>query len=58
MERRKLSSQTPREGVTKPSQNKGKGLGDLISDVTRLIGVKECDGCAKRKEKLNKIRLW
>jgi hypothetical protein len=30
-----------------------KGLGDTISRVTKSIGIKECGGCKKRKDKLN-----
>lgn len=31
-----------------------KGLGDMVSRVTKAVGIKECGGCAKRRELLNK----
>lgn len=31
------------------------GLGDVISKITETVGIEECDGCKKRKEKLNKL---
>jgi len=31
-----------------------RGLGDTISKITKTLGVKECGGCKKRKEYLNK----
>ena len=33
-------------------------LGDAISSVTKLIRVKECDGCQQRRSRLNRIVLW
>ena len=39
------------EGVeSKPQIN---GLGDLISRVTKALGIEECDGCKYRKKLLN-----
>ena len=39
------------EGVeSKPQIN---GLGDLISRVTKALGIDECDGCKERKRLLN-----
>ena len=31
------------------------GLGDVIATVTTAIGIEPCEGCNKRKEKLNKL---
>ena len=31
-----------------------KGVGDTISRVTKKLGIKECGGCQKRKETLNR----
>ena len=31
------------------------GLGDVVSAVTKSLGIKECGGCAKRREALNKL---
>lgn len=36
-------------------KNKVKGLGDVIAAVTTAIGIKPCEGCEKRQEKLNKL---
>jgi hypothetical protein len=30
-----------------------KLLGDLISDAARLLGIRECGACKRRKKKLN-----
>ena len=30
-----------------------EGLGDLISRVTKALGIEECEGCQKRKKLLN-----
>jgi len=32
-----------------------RGLGDTIAKVTKLLGIKPCDGCKKRQELLNKL---
>jgi hypothetical protein len=37
---------------------KSSGLGDLISKVTKTLGIEECDGCEERKKKLNKRFSW
>jgi len=37
------------------------GLGDIVSWLIRVVTfgfIKECDDCRKKKEWLNKIRLW
>jgi hypothetical protein len=34
-------------------EKKAKGIGDVISSVTKAIGIEECDGCKKRKDYLN-----
>jgi hypothetical protein len=31
------------------------GAGDIIASITEAIGIEECDGCTKRKEKLNNL---
>ena len=35
--------------------NKSKGLGDTIKKVTEKLGIKQCGGCKKRQEKLNRL---
>ena len=37
---------------------KKKGLGDLIAAVTEAVGIEPCVGCDKRKETLNKIKIF
>lgn len=32
------------------------GLGDAVHALTASLGIPECGGCAKRRERLN--RLW
>lgn len=39
------------EGMEKPI----RGLGDVVSRVTKALGIKECSGCAKRRERLNQL---
>lgn len=41
------------KGTTK--QEPSKGLGDTIAKATKAIGLKPCNACKKRQEKLNKI---
>lgn len=31
------------------------GLGDTIKQVTNALGIKQCGGCKRRQEKLNKL---
>lgn len=37
---------------------KPQGLGDVISNVTKTLGIEECDGCEKRKKSLNSRFNW
>jgi hypothetical protein len=30
-----------------------EGLGDAVARVTKKVGIKECDGCKKRRKWLN-----
>lgn len=34
------------------------GLGDAVSALTHSMGIKECGGCAKRREWLNRMWRW
>lgn len=36
---------------------KKKGLGDVVREVTKKLRIKECGGCKKRREVLNKFRM-
>jgi|13_taG_2_1085334.scaffolds.fasta_scaffold00161_4 hypothetical protein len=35
--------------------NKSKGLGDTVKKVTEKLGIKQCGGCKRRQEKLNRL---
>lgn len=34
-------------------KEKSKGFGDTISKITHALHIKECEGCAWRRKKLN-----
>lgn len=34
------------------------GLGDLVKRATYLIGIKPCDGCTHRADKLNRLLVF
>ena len=57
MSKGKLDKRTKEYKEWKESQS--KGLGDYVEDITKATGIKDivgdCDGCDKRKEKLNKL---
>jgi hypothetical protein len=36
-------------------EQKPKGLGDTIANMTKKVGIKPCGGCKKRQEKLNEV---
>jgi hypothetical protein len=45
--------------VGTPSQvGRSVGLGDIVSSLTRRLGIRECSGCGKRKSRLNSITVW
>ncbi len=44
-------------GVVPGEKKSGIGLGDAIKAVTDILGIKQCGGCKKRQETLNKIRI-
>lgn len=35
----------------------GVGLGDVVHGATRRLGIPHCDGCARRKAALNRVRI-
>lgn len=35
-----------------------RGLGDTVAKVTKVFGVKECGGCAKRRARLNQMKPY
>lgn len=36
---------------------KKTGLGDVVHKVTKKLRIKECGGCKRRREVLNKFRV-
>jgi len=38
-----------------PKKQQSKGLGDTIKKITDKMGVKQCGGCRKRQNKLNRL---
>jgi len=36
---------------------KTTGLGDVVHRVTKKLKIRECGGCKKRREVLNKFRV-
>lgn len=34
------------------------GLGDVISKITKTLGIEECESCIRRRNKLNNILPW
>ncbi len=38
-----------------PRHKKIKGLGDVVATITEAVGIEPCEGCNKRKEKLNQL---
>lgn len=41
--------------IFKEMAKEPKGLGDTIAKFTGLIGIKPCNACKKRQDKLNKM---
>jgi len=37
-----------------PTPDRIRGLGDVVHKVTSKLGIRECGGCKKRREALNK----
>lgn len=37
------------------NNNKSEGLGDTVKKVTEKLGIKQCGGCKRRQEKLNRL---
>lgn len=38
--------------------SKARGLGDVIHRLASAVGVRQCGGCRKRQEALNKLAKW
>ena len=37
-----------------PTPDRIRGLGDVVARVTKAVGIRECVGCKKRREALNR----
>jgi len=37
--------------------DEGYGLGDLIADLTKRLGIRQCEGCKRRQRSLNTVRF-
>jgi len=46
-----------REQVDRLAGGRAIGAGDLIAKVTRLLGLKSCAGCERRRQSLNRLVL-
>lgn len=36
-------------------KEKSKGLGDTVKKVTNALGIKQCEPCKRRQQKLNRL---
>ena len=36
-------------------EEKSKGLGDTVAKMTKAVGIKPCEPCKRRQEKLNRL---
>ena len=43
------------EKPDQPKPDSSQGLGDSIKKVTDALGIKQCGGCKRRQEKLNRL---
>jgi|13_taG_2_1085334.scaffolds.fasta_scaffold00278_3 hypothetical protein len=52
---RKLETAKKLVAKTSIPNPKSKGLGDTIKKVTNALGIKQCGGCKRRQDKLNRL---
>lgn len=45
----------PPGSISIKAKSLSAGLGDSIKKVTSALGIKQCGGCKKRQEKLNRL---
>jgi hypothetical protein len=48
----------PRELFPAEGGSSSKGLGDLVSWLMRMLGIRECRGCQGRRRRLNEFISW
>ena len=39
-------------------EKRSVGLGDIVSWLTRKLGIEECSACSSRKRSLNRVAVW
>ena len=39
----------------KDKESDSKGLGDTVKKVTNALGIKQCEPCKRRQQKLNRL---
>ena len=37
------------------AKEKSKGLGDTVKKITNAMGIKQCEPCKRRQQKLNRL---
>lgn len=50
-----IPSQTPLMQVPVPGLQRPIGIGDVIANITKAVGVKPCSPCQRRRVMLNKL---
>ena len=60
-QRRRVFESLPPEIQANPEVRRSFGLGDAVEILARpfakALGIKDCEGCKKRKALLNRVRL-
>ena len=60
-QRRRVFESLPPEIQQNPEVQRSFGLGDAVEILARpfakALGIKDCEGCKKRKALLNRVRL-
>jgi len=61
-QRRRVFESLPAEVQANPQVRRTFGLGDAVEilarPVARMLGIKRCSNCEKRKQRLNRVPLW
>lgn len=45
------------DALTNPDPQHGVGLGDVVAAATSALGIRPCEPCKQRQQKLNRIRF-
>jgi len=61
-QRKRVFDSLPPEIQSNPQVRRSFGLGDAVEimakPIARALGIRRCSGCEKRKETLNRVKLW